>query len=65
MVMARSTSADLGCTDVSDTTEAPNPGQCNDGKDNDGDGQIDYPERYGLRQRERSRRVSGAGLRRR
>jgi len=44
--------ADLGCTSVSDNTEAPNPTpppsppppavtQCSDGIDNDGDGKID------------------------
>jgi len=36
--------ADCGCTDIYDTTEAPNvTTECNDGIDNDGDGLIDYP----------------------
>jgi hypothetical protein len=33
---------DVGCTNGSDTTEAPNP-ECSDGKDNDRNGTKDYP----------------------
>ncbi|MCI0551308.1 MAG: hypothetical protein L0287_10155, partial [Anaerolineae bacterium] len=37
--------ADCGCTDASDTTEAPNPTrECNNGIDNDGDGFTDLAD---------------------